>query len=252
MSSRTSRTRRSPGRRTGAWSSSSPRGRRRAPPSMSRRWAGRPRGSCGCGTARRLPPGPRVVIKEVAYEDVDHLRLALVSATTDPMTIRRRTSPRRARSRCATARRSSPSARTASRSPTASSSAAAPSALITAMYAREDRRGRGLGAAIVQAAIGGRRRRWRPVDRGRRRGPREAALRAPRLPARLGRSLERTRWPSVSHPLWVCELGTVEYREALALQERVRSARQAGCDPRHAAAARTPGGLHARAALGAR
>ncbi len=27
--------------------------------------------------------------------------------------------------------------------------------------------------------------------------------------------------------LWVCDLGTVEYREALALQERVRSARQA-------------------------
>jgi lipoyl(octanoyl) transferase len=28
--------------------------------------------------------------------------------------------------------------------------------------------------------------------------------------------------------LWVCHLGTVEYREALALQERVRAARQAG------------------------
>jgi lipoyl(octanoyl) transferase len=28
--------------------------------------------------------------------------------------------------------------------------------------------------------------------------------------------------------LWVCQLGTVEYREGLALQERVRSARQAG------------------------
>ncbi len=28
--------------------------------------------------------------------------------------------------------------------------------------------------------------------------------------------------------LWVCHLGTIEYREALALQERVRSARQAG------------------------
>lgn len=28
--------------------------------------------------------------------------------------------------------------------------------------------------------------------------------------------------------LWVCQLGTVEYREALALQERVRAARQAG------------------------
>ncbi len=31
--------------------------------------------------------------------------------------------------------------------------------------------------------------------------------------------------------LWVCELGVVEYREALALQERVRAARQAGAIP---------------------
>ncbi len=31
--------------------------------------------------------------------------------------------------------------------------------------------------------------------------------------------------------LWVCQLGTVEYREALALQERVRAARQAGAVP---------------------
>jgi lipoyl(octanoyl) transferase len=31
--------------------------------------------------------------------------------------------------------------------------------------------------------------------------------------------------------LWVCRLGTVEYREALALQERVRAARQAGAIP---------------------
>jgi lipoyl(octanoyl) transferase len=36
----------------------------------------------------------------------------------------------------------------------------------------------------------------------------------------------------VSHPeLWVCQLGTVEYREALALQERVRAARQADLVP---------------------
>ena len=28
--------------------------------------------------------------------------------------------------------------------------------------------------------------------------------------------------------LWVCHLGTIEYRDALALQERIRSARQAG------------------------
>jgi lipoyl(octanoyl) transferase len=28
--------------------------------------------------------------------------------------------------------------------------------------------------------------------------------------------------------LWVCHLGTIEYREALALQERIRAARQAG------------------------
>jgi lipoyl(octanoyl) transferase len=31
--------------------------------------------------------------------------------------------------------------------------------------------------------------------------------------------------------LWVCQLGLVEYREALALQERVRAARQAGAIP---------------------
>ena len=31
--------------------------------------------------------------------------------------------------------------------------------------------------------------------------------------------------------LWVCQLGTVEYREALALQERVREARQAAAIP---------------------
>jgi lipoyl(octanoyl) transferase len=31
--------------------------------------------------------------------------------------------------------------------------------------------------------------------------------------------------------LWVCQLGTVEYREALALQEQVRGARQAGTVP---------------------
>lgn len=31
--------------------------------------------------------------------------------------------------------------------------------------------------------------------------------------------------------LWVCQLGTVEYREALALQERVRAARQAEAVP---------------------
>jgi lipoyl(octanoyl) transferase len=31
--------------------------------------------------------------------------------------------------------------------------------------------------------------------------------------------------------LWVCRLGTVEYRAALALQERVRTARQAGAIP---------------------
>ena len=31
--------------------------------------------------------------------------------------------------------------------------------------------------------------------------------------------------------LWVCQLGTVEYREALVLQERIRAARQAGAVP---------------------
>jgi len=34
-----------------------------------------------------------------------------------------------------------------------------------------------------------------------------------------------------SDALWVCELGVVEYREALALQERVRGARQADAIP---------------------
>jgi lipoate-protein ligase B len=36
---------------------------------------------------------------------------------------------------------------------------------------------------------------------------------------------------SGSPELWVCHLGTVEYREALALQERVRAARQVGAIP---------------------
>ncbi|HEY1567058.1 MAG TPA: hypothetical protein VGF68_08580, partial [Solirubrobacteraceae bacterium] len=35
------------------------------------------------------------------------------------------------------------------------------------------------------------------------------------------------RAEAVMDELWVCHLGTVEYREALALQERVRTARQA-------------------------
>jgi lipoate-protein ligase B len=35
----------------------------------------------------------------------------------------------------------------------------------------------------------------------------------------------------MSSELWVCQLGTVEYREALALQERVRRARQAELVP---------------------
>jgi lipoyl(octanoyl) transferase len=34
-----------------------------------------------------------------------------------------------------------------------------------------------------------------------------------------------------THELWVCRLGTLEYREALTLQERVRGARQAGRIP---------------------
>ena len=37
--------------------------------------------------------------------------------------------------------------------------------------------------------------------------------------------------PSPVDELWVCSLGTLEYREALALQERVRAARQAGAVP---------------------
>jgi lipoyl(octanoyl) transferase len=35
----------------------------------------------------------------------------------------------------------------------------------------------------------------------------------------------------VKRELWVCHLGTVEYREALALQERIRAARQADAVP---------------------
>jgi lipoate-protein ligase B len=36
-------------------------------------------------------------------------------------------------------------------------------------------------------------------------------------------------WLAADRPeLWVCHLGTIEYREALELQERVRAARQAG------------------------
>jgi lipoyl(octanoyl) transferase len=35
----------------------------------------------------------------------------------------------------------------------------------------------------------------------------------------------------VSRELWVCHLGTLEYREALALQEQVREARQRGAVP---------------------
>src|SRR6476620_9553723 len=39
--------------------------------------------------------------------------------------------------------------------------------------------------------------------------------------------------PSSDHgpDLWVCNLGTVAYRDALALQERVRVSRQAGAVP---------------------
>jgi lipoyl(octanoyl) transferase len=37
--------------------------------------------------------------------------------------------------------------------------------------------------------------------------------------------------PSALPELWVCQLGTVEYREGVALQERVRAARQAGRVP---------------------
>ncbi len=49
--------------------------------------------------------------------------------------------------------------------------------------------------------------------------------------------------------LWVCHLGTVPYRDALAIQEQIRGRRQAGGAARHAAAARAPARLHARAAL---
>ena len=47
--------------------------------------------------------------------------------------------------------------------------------------------------------------------------------------------------------LWVYDLGTVGYREALALQEDVRARRQAGGAARQCAAARALAGVHARA-----
>jgi lipoyl(octanoyl) transferase len=37
--------------------------------------------------------------------------------------------------------------------------------------------------------------------------------------------------PAMTEELWVCQLGLVEYREALVLQERVRAARQADAIP---------------------
>ena len=57
-----------------------------------------------------------------------------------------------------------------------------------------------------------------------------AAMRA--STARGHRSAARGRGLAVTgEALWVCELGVVEYREALALQERVRAARQADAIP---------------------
>src|ERR1035441_3221472 len=49
-------------------------------------------------------------------------------------------------------------------------------------------------------------------------------------PVGMGSSPAAMR-PSPVDELWVCSLGTLEYREALALQERVRAARQAGAVP---------------------
>ena len=51
--------------------------------------------------------------------------------------------------------------------------------------------------------------------------------------------------------LWVCHLGTVPYRDALAMQERHPRAPPGRRAARHAAAARAPARLHARAALAA-
>ena len=58
-------------------------------------------------------------------------------------------------------------------------------------------------------------------------------------------------WCELSE-LWVCHLGQVEYREGVALQERLRARVQAGELAGRAAAARAPAGLHARAPLGRR
>ena len=69
----------------------------------------------------------------------------------------------------------------------------------------------------------------------------------------------RRRWPTAADrrklggmaatSCWVCHLGRVEYREAAALQERLRERVIAGELPRPDAAARAPAGLHGRAPL---
>jgi lipoyl(octanoyl) transferase len=52
---------------------------------------------------------------------------------------------------------------------------------------------------------------------------------AGRAPGAVGAAGPTPRVVGASRPeLWVCQLGTIEYREALELQERVRAARQAG------------------------
>ena len=64
------------------------------------------------------------------------------------------------------------------------------------------------------------------------------------MPQTDGRSI-------LSHEIQVCHLGTVPYRDALALQHKVRARRLARRATRRAAAARTPSRLHPRAPLGA-
>ena len=52
-----------------------------------------------------------------------------------------------------------------------------------------------------------------------------------------------------SPEMWVCHLGTVPYRDALAVQEEIRAQRQADELPDTLLLLEHPAGLHARAAL---
>jgi len=63
-------------------------------------------------------------------------------------------------------------------------------------------------------------------------------------------SLKRTRRstikPCLRLEIWVCELGTIDYRSALALQQRLRAARQEELVPDTAAVARARPAVYTR------